>query len=128
MRWCFEDHSPYAERVLEKMLVGEQAHVPVLWLYEVVSVLADAEQTNILSPKKAQGFFEDLRALEIDVDAEMEKEHLFRDAHRLALKYRLTGYDAAYLELALRKQMPLASLDKALNKAAVAAGVILFQP
>jgi len=58
----------------------------------------------------------------------MEEEHLLRDAHRLALAYRLTGYDAAYLELALRKRLPLASLDKALNKAAVAAGVALFEP
>jgi predicted nucleic acid-binding protein len=44
------------------------------------------------------------------------------------MKYGLTGYDAAYLELALRKGLPLASLDKDLNKAALRAGVALVQP
>jgi hypothetical protein len=45
-----------------------------------------------------------------------------------AIEYRLTGYDAAYLELALRKQIPMASLDGPLNKAAVVAGVVLLTP
>ena len=54
MRWCFEDHSPYAEQVLEEMLVGEQAQVPVLWLYEVISVLAEAEQRTSSARKKCK--------------------------------------------------------------------------
>src|SRR5271170_4207094 len=128
MRWCFEDDSPYAIQVLDQMLAGEAAHVPVLWLYEVISVMAAAQHKGILSPQKAQDFFDDLRALEIEIDPTTEKEHLFRDAHALAIKHRLTGYDAAYLELAVRKQMPLASLDTPLNKAAVAAGVSLLNP
>jgi len=128
MRWCFEDNSPYAEQVLDQMLAGEQAPVPVLWLYEVISVMAAAELTGILSHQRAQDFFDDLRALEIEIDPQTEKEYLFHDAHSLALKHRLTGYDAAYLELALRKQIPMASLDGPLNKAAAAAGVVLLKP
>jgi hypothetical protein len=47
MRWCFEDTSKaYSEDVLEQMLLGQQAQVPVLWLYEVVSVLAKAQRTT----------------------------------------------------------------------------------
>jgi predicted nucleic acid-binding protein len=128
MRWCFEDPAPYAEKVLDEILADEQAHVPILWLYEVISVVAEGERAGILSAQKAQDFFDDLRVLEIKVDAEIENEHLFRDSHRLALQHRLTGYDAAYLELAIRRRLPLASLDKALNRAALAAGVPLFQP
>ncbi len=128
IRRCFEDPSPYAEKVLDEILANEQAHVPILWLYEVISVVADGEQSGILGAQKALDFFDDLRVLEIVVDADMREEHLFGDAHRLALQHRLTGYDAAYLELAIRKQLPLASLDKALNRAAVAAGVPLYQP
>jgi predicted nucleic acid-binding protein len=52
---------------------------------------------------------------------------IFGDVHRLAVEQRLTAYDAAYLELAVRKQLPLASLDVDLNKAAVAVGIALFQ-
>jgi len=47
MRWCFENASaPYAEEVLEQLLVGQQAHVPALWLHEVVSVLAKAQRRS----------------------------------------------------------------------------------
>jgi predicted nucleic acid-binding protein len=54
--------------------------------------------------------------------------HIFGDVHRLAIEHGLSGYDAAYLELAIRKGLPLATLDEDLQKAAQAAGVDLFQP
>jgi predicted nucleic acid-binding protein len=76
--------------------------------------------------KKALGFLEDLRSLDIVVDEE-GFARILGDVHRLAVEQRLTAYDAAYLELAVRKQLPLASLDQDLNKAAVAVGVPLFQ-
>ena len=54
--------------------------------------------------------------------------HIFGEVHRLAVQYGLSGYDAAYLELAVRKSLPLATLDADLQDAAKAAGVELFQP
>jgi predicted nucleic acid-binding protein len=99
MRWCFENTStPYAEEVLEQLLAGEQAQVPVLWLYEVVSVLAKAQRTASITADKAHGFLEDLRSLDIKVDDE-SLGHVFGDVHRLAVDHGLSGYDAAYLEL-----------------------------
>ncbi len=128
MRWCFENTStPYAEAVLEQLRAVQRAHVPVLWLYEVVSVLAKAQRTGSLSTDKARGFLEDLRSLDIAVDGEA-LSHIFGDVHRLAVEYGLSGYDAADLELAIRKGLPLATLDEDLQKAAQTAGVELFQP
>ena len=127
MRWCFENTStPYSEEVLEQLLVGQQAHVPVLWLYEVVSVLAKAQRTASTTAEKVHAFLEDLRSLDIIVDDE-SFGHIFGDVHRLAVEHGLTGYDAAYLELAVRKGLPLATLDEDLQKAAPVAGVELFQ-
>jgi predicted nucleic acid-binding protein len=128
MRWCFENAStPYAEEVLEQLLVGQQAHVPVLWLYEVVSVLAKAQRSGSITADKAHGFLEDIRSLNITVDDE-SFGHIFGDVHKLAVEHGLSGYDAAYLELAIRQGLPLATLDEDLEKAARIAGVELFQP
>ena len=122
MRWCFENTSTlYAEQVLE-----HQAHVPVLWLYEVVSVLVKAQRTASISADKVHGLLGDIRSLDIMVDDE-NFGHIFGDVHRLAVEHGLSGYDAAYLELAIRKGLPLATLDEELKKAAQAAGVDLFQ-
>jgi predicted nucleic acid-binding protein len=128
MRWCFEDDAPYAHKVLAEINAGETAHVPFLWLYEVIAVTAESQRAGILTAKDADEFFEDLRSLGIEIDTSTDREHILSNAHRLAIDYRLSGYDAVYLELALRKNLPLASLDKDLNKAALRAGVPLFSP
>ena len=107
-------------------MTGSRAYVPVLWLYEVVAVLAKTEPFQSTATSKARPFLEDLRSLDIIIDA-TEIGNIFGDVYGLALKYRISGYDAAYLELALRKQLPLASLDDELNKAASAVGVALIQ-
>jgi predicted nucleic acid-binding protein len=71
MRWCFENTATaYSEEVLEELLAGQQAHVPVLWLYEVVSVLAKAQRTASITADKVHGFLEDLTSLDITVDNE----------------------------------------------------------
>ena len=87
MRWCFENTStPYSEEVLEQLLAGQQAHVPVLWLYEVVSVLAKAQRTGSITAEKVHAFLEDLRSLDIIVDDE-SFSHVFGDVHRLAVEH-----------------------------------------
>jgi len=128
MRWCFENTStPYSEQVLEQLVVGQQAHVPVLWLYEVVSVLAKAQRNAAITPDKAHSFLEDLRSFDIAVD-DNSFGQIFGDVRRLAVEHGLSGYDAVYLELAIRKGLPLATLDEDLQKAARTAGVELFDP
>ncbi len=70
---------------------------------------------------------EDIRSLDITVDDE-SFGHIFGDVHRLAVQHGLSGYDAAYLELAIRQNLPLATLDEDLQRAARAARVALFLP
>jgi len=97
-----------------------------MWRYEVVSVLAKAERKGAITGDKVHGFLEDLRALEIEIDGD-SLTHILDDVHRLALNFGLSGYDAAYLELAIRRGFPLATLDEDLQTAARLSGVALFQ-
>lgn len=128
MRWCFEGTStPYAEEVLQRLLAGQMAHVPVMWLYEVVSVLAKAQRRGWITAETVRGFLEDLRSLNITVDEE-SAGHILGDVHPVAVDLGLSGYDAAYLELAIRKGVPLATLDEDLQKAARKVGLEPFQP
>lgn len=112
MRWCFDSgNHVYANGILQQLeSASDVAFVPVLWRYEVSSVLARAEIKGILPAQKAMDFLKSLAALDIRTDDESARRVL-TDVHRLAVQYRLTSYDAAYLELALRRDLPLATLD-----------------
>jgi len=122
MRWCFKNaDNPYAEAVLQRMAEGDTAIVPILWLYEVVAVLAKAERGGIVAHNKALAFMEALQSLDIEIDTH-GPDRVFNRVHAVATTYRLTGYDAVYLELALRRNLPLATLDAELARACVAAG------
>lgn len=116
MRWCFKDTNlAYADRILQQVTAGE-AFVPIIWLYEVSSVLTKAQRDNILAPAKADAFLAQLNSLTITKDLE-SADRIFTDVGRLALTHGLTVYDAAYLELAIRKHLPLATLDNELIRA-----------
>ena len=125
MRWCFESGTPaYADAVARQLEAGE-AFVPILWRYEVSAVLARAQRTGLLTAQQVAEFLEDLEAVNIIVDAD-SASYILTDVHRLAVTYRLTSYDAAYLELALRRNLPLATLDEELLRACKAAGVAVL--
>ncbi len=124
MRWCFEQETanPYAEAILQRLEAGDEAVVPVMWLYEASAVLARAQNRGTLAAQKADEFIEELQFLNLVTDQE-STARIFPDVHCVALAYRLTSYDAAYLELALRRRLPLATLDDDLIRASKAAGV-----
>jgi predicted nucleic acid-binding protein len=123
MRWCFQSAAhPYADSILKRLAGGEIAIVPVLWFYEASSVLAREQNRGTLAAPKADQFIAELQSLNITADS-WSADRVFRDVHRLALTYRLTSYDAAYLELALRWNLPLATLDADLIRACAAASV-----
>ncbi len=88
-------------------------------------MIAQAQNRNILSAQKADEFIDNLLALGIAADAE-SLTRIFPDVHRTAITYRLSSYDASYLELAMRRGVPLATLDDDLVKASRAAGVTLL--
>ncbi len=101
------------------------ALVPVMWRYEVSAVLAKSQKDGILTALMADAFLETLRKLNITMDPD-SSDRIFTDVHQLAVAYRLTSYDASYLELALRKNLPLATLDNELIAASKASGVTLL--
>lgn len=114
MRWCFQDTNlAYADGILQQVTEGE-AFVPVVWRYEVSSVIVKAQRDGILAPAKADAFFTQLDFLAITTDAE-SVEHIFTDVHRLALTHGLTSYDAAYLELAIRGKIAQGSKERSPN-------------
>jgi predicted nucleic acid-binding protein len=125
MRWCFESAThPYADSILDRLAAGDTAVVPVLWFYEVSAVLSRAQNSGTLAASKAAEFITQLQSLDIAAD-DAGVAHVLTEVHRLALTYRLTSYDAAYLELAIRLNLALATLDDELMRAGRAAGVAL---
>ncbi|MEI6730806.1 MAG: type II toxin-antitoxin system VapC family toxin [Pseudomonadota bacterium] len=128
MRWCFDEiQNDYAEAVLTLMSNNGKAIVPVLWRYEITSVLSKAQRIGSISEDKANGFLDDINTFLITLDYE-GIERIMTDVRIIAVTYGLTGYDAAYLELAIRKNLPIATLDDELRKAAQKAGVELLEP
>ncbi len=123
MAWCFEDEADrYVDGVLDR-LVGEPAVVPPLWPLEIANVLVVAERRRRLRKSDSARFLELIGALPIEVDsATPDPSHLLA----VAREHRLSAYDAAYLALAMREGVPLATRDRALGKAARRCGVSLF--
>lgn len=114
----------YADAALEA-LKESQAMVPSLLALEVANVVAKVEFKGLVSEADSQRFITLLGRLNLVVDQATASQAL-GDTLNLARRYKLSAYDAAYLELALRKSLPLATLDAGLAKAARSAGVSLF--
>ncbi len=128
MRWFFGDGKPqelvYARKVLGAMK-KTTALVPVTWGLEVANVIAKAEAKGIVTEARSGTFIEMLKGLDIEVDL-ATFTHVLADTLQLSRRYRLSAYDASYLELALREGIALATLDEDLQKSAKKAGVKRF--
>ena len=128
MRWLLKSPKRtdqlYAERVLKSLLV-EEALVPNLWHLEASNVLLGAEKRGEVSIGEVEGFIAQLENLPIYVDP-LTSHSAFNRTMALARAYKLSSYDAAYLELAVREKVPLTSLDKNLIKAAKKANIEIY--
>jgi len=128
MRWLLESNKvadqAYAEKVLESFTERE-ALVPDLWHLEASNVLLGAEKHSGLSVGEIEGFISQLENLPIHVDP-LTSHQAFSRTLALGRAYKLSSYDAAYLELAIRNGTPLATLDKYLVKAAKKVGVEIY--
>jgi predicted nucleic acid-binding protein len=129
MRWFFGDGKPqdlsYARSVLDAMKSGN-AIVPSVWGLEVANVISRAEAQGLVTEARSEAFLEMLVGLAIEVDGG-SVDHALSSTLNLARRYKLSSYDASYLELALRQGVALATLDADLRKAAKKAGVEIFQ-
>jgi len=120
-----EDDRAYNLEVLAGLNANE-ALVPFLWTYEVANGLVMAYRRKRLAQSDVSTILESLQALPVTVDRP--------DANRvmqlpgLALQHQLTAYDAAYLELAVRLKLPIATKDNALKRAMTSCGIDTVQP
>ena len=122
LAWCFRDEAtPAAWAVLER-LEAETAVVPSLWHLEAANVLALAERKGRITAARTAQFIALIEALSIHVDAE-SASRTFGGTLALARGHGLTAYDAAYLELAMRLGIPLATKDRALTAGAQDVGI-----
>ena len=121
--WLLEDERiPVADGLLDRLDGGGQAFVPSLFWLELGNVLAGAERRSRISATGIAKCLGLLTSLPIVTDSHTE-ERALREILELARREHLTTYDAAYLELAMRRGLPLATLDRPLARAARRAGV-----
>ena len=126
MTWCFEDEADaYADMTLEN-LANAVAVVPAIWPLEVANVLLVAERRQRLHEADSVRFLALLRQLPITVDRTWQ-ERLMKEWLAIGRAHDLSSYDAAYLELAMRHGLPLATLDHRLRAAAARVDVPLLE-
>lgn len=123
MPWCCEDEATVESENLLRMAAGSHIlHVPSIWPWEMMNAVAVSVRRRSITEQRAALLFEQLSSFEFRV-APGPALAEFARISALASSHRLTAYDAAYLDLAKRMYLPLATLDGDLKAAAVAEGL-----
>lgn len=125
LAWIYADETTDTVRHVFELLRQHGAWVPGLWRLEVANVLQMGRRRGRHDAAFRDAAFADLTHLPIQVDAETDLQ-AWGATIELAERQRLTIYDAAYLELAVRRKLPLATLDEDLRRAATAEKVTLI--
>jgi len=123
--WCFPgdptEDTPYSRRILS-MLAVDDAVVPEVWAFEIANVIFVAfNRRKRINQKQIDEYLMRLKALPIRVDPNDVWANVALESQ--ARRWHLPAYDAAYLDLALRRKLPLATADDDLRKAAQAEGI-----
>ena len=125
LSWCFEDEGgEYADDVLESLRASE-AIVASHWALEVTNGLLTAERRGRIAERTAASMMRLITALPIVIDP-VTRRRAFESSYAFARRHRITSYDAAYLELASRMALPLATLDTRLRASAADDGVPIY--
>lgn len=122
LSWCFEDEAGAEADSLIDKVAAEGAAVPSLWSLEIANGLVMGERRGRITPAESAAFVAMIEDLPIVADPSTGSRALHQ-TRALAREQRLTAYDAAYLELAMRLGLPLATGDRSLEAAARCAGV-----
>lgn len=126
MAWCFDDEaSPETDEIQDWLTAGARAFVRTLWHLEIANVFWACERRNGITEADSVRFLAVLEALNIMTDHQTE-QHAGQKTLGLARQHGVSVYDAAYLELAMRFGLPLASKDETLRKAAQAVGLSIL--
>ena len=125
LAWVYTEETTDAIRRVFDRVGEDSAWVPSLWRLEVANILEMGVRRGRHPASFRDDTLADLAVLPIHIDPETDQRAWDRTA-RLAERHRLTLYDAAYLELAERRGLPLATLDGDLRMAATTEGVVLL--
>ena len=126
LAWCFPDEaSDYADSVL-LALENETAIIPAIWAVEVANALLVGERRKRIRQPEIRRFVDLLKNLSVVEDRQPFADTV-SNVLPLAREHNLSAYDAAYLDVAVRHEIPLASLDHALRKACTTAGIRIFR-
>jgi predicted nucleic acid-binding protein len=125
LAWCFEDEQPQHVMDLLDRVTETGAFAPSLWPLEALNGLLIAERRRRINAGLRRRFGDFLRELPVTIDTETA-DRAWTATVELAERLRLSVYDATYLELAMRRELPLATLDKELIKAAKAVGMTVL--
>ena len=126
--WCFPgdptEDTPYSRRILSK-LATDDAIVPEIWAFEIANIIVVAfNRRRRINQKQIDEYLMRLKALPIRVELNDVWANIALESQ--ARKWNLPAYDAAYLDLALRKRLPLATADDDLRRIAQAEGVTVL--
>lgn len=122
--WFFEDETTAEIDAIFRQITDAGAVVPPVWTYEVANVFRTAMRRRRLDAPRRQRSFDILAAMPIEHDA--QGIDVWTTTVGLSDRHGLSVYDASYLELAIRRSLPLATLDKDLRSAARAEGVTVL--
>jgi predicted nucleic acid-binding protein len=125
LSWYFQDQSTPATLALLNAVVQEGAVAPALWRVEVTNGLQTALRRHLIDKAYRDASLRDLSLLPIAIDLETDA-HLWTRTLALSDRFGLTIYDAVFLELAQRRDLPLASLDQQLRLAGDSLGLTLL--
>jgi len=126
LAWCFEDETnSWADGLLERLRQGDRMAVPAHWPTEILNGLLVASRRKRIKPGQPTLFWEELSRLPVETEPPLTANQA-KTVLAVCEKHNLTVYDAAYLELAHRRQWPLGTLDTDLRKAAQVEGVTLL--
>ena len=125
LAWCFADERTDAVDAVLTQVAESGAVVPSLRRLDVANALQMAVRRKCIDTAFRDASLADLRALAIDIDPETDQQ-AWTATHRLADRFNLTLYDAAYVEIAQRLGLPLATRDPEMRVAASALGLALL--
>lgn len=128
LAWYFADEAnPYADAIARLLPRELEAVVPTIWPLEIANAFLTGERRRRSTPAQSAKWAGFLEVLPITIDGE-GSTRAFREILSLGRERGLSAYDAAYLEVAMRRGLPLATLDAKLKSAAVTVGVAIYSP
>jgi predicted nucleic acid-binding protein len=127
LAWLFDDEHDFDRIAAGSLQIVERdgALVPTIWVLEVANGLRNGERRGRFEQREVARFTNRISVLSIDVD-DIDRDYAFGPLLAVARQYNLSVYDATYLDLAIREGLPIATLDRALERAAHEAGVELL--